>query len=370
MGGSRGPASGWTRRAVLSGLAGAGLTSASAAPERIASEAYAYADPATESPVLRLTSPSVKSCLPSTTARSLPRNRSFLLYSSERTGKPQAFRMSLRTGESELLTEAEQLDGTSLSLTPDERSLCYIDGSALWSMTLSNLRRRAVYRIADAWEFNPGICLSSDGRTAVFFERKGSSFRLRLLDISRGDARTLLESDVPHGDPLPRPRMPQILCRKGESDLWLIGSSGRDYRQLKLAPGRVGPVYWSTDGRSILYLSFPEEKRKLNAIREHVPDSGEDSLVAETSQFATFSPDGDASVFVGASANRASPHLLLLLRSSRRELTLCEHRASNPASVSPVFSPDSQQVFFQSDLHGQMAIYTMRVDRLVEKTDT
>ena len=43
--------------------------------------------------------------------RLLPRNRSFLLYSSDRTGKPQAFRMNLRTGESELLTEADSLDG-------------------------------------------------------------------------------------------------------------------------------------------------------------------------------------------------------------------------------------------------------------------
>jgi len=164
--------------------------------------------------------------------------------------------------------------------------------------------------------------------------------------------------------------MPQILCRKGEGGLWLMGFDGREHRQLKLAPGGVGPAYWSADGSSVLYLSVPEDRKTLNAIREHVPDSGADRLVAETSQFAAFSPDGDASVFVGASANRASPHILLLLRASRREMTLCEHRASNPAVVSPVFSPDSQQIFFQSDLHGKMAIYTMRVDKLVEKTET
>ncbi|HSW50642.1 MAG TPA: hypothetical protein VLH09_10730, partial [Bryobacteraceae bacterium] len=339
------------------------------APERIPSEAYAYADPATESTVLRLTDPSVTSYLPPPTARIVPRNRAFLFYVSERAGTPQAFRMNLRTGESERLTVAERLHGSSLTLTPDERALHYFDGPALWSMSLSNRRRRAVYRIPEGWEFSGGFCLSRDGRTAAITERKEHSFRLRLLDVPKGEARTLVESDARHGDPLLRPRAEQILYRRGESEIWVIGYSGRDYRRLKLAPGGVGPVYWSAGGDSILYLSFPEE-RKLNAIRGHLPESGEDRLVAETSQFATFSPDGDASVFVGASANRASPHVLLLLRASRREMTLCEHRASEPAAVSPVFSPDSQQVFFMSDVHGKTAIYTMRVDRLVEKTET
>jgi oligogalacturonide lyase len=62
--------------------------------------------------------------------------------------------------------------------------------------------------------------------------------------------------------------------------------------------------------------------------------------------------------------------VLLLLRATSRELTLCEHRASDPASVAPVFSPDSQRIYFQSDRHGKPAIYRMRVDTLVEKTET
>jgi oligogalacturonide lyase len=62
--------------------------------------------------------------------------------------------------------------------------------------------------------------------------------------------------------------------------------------------------------------------------------------------------------------------LLLLLRVARRELTLCEHRSSDPMLVAPVFSPSSQRVFFQSDRHGKPAIYTMAVERFVEETTT
>jgi oligogalacturonide lyase len=354
----------------LYGLAGAGLPVGAALREHFPSQAVAYADPATEFAVARLTDPTWTSSLPARPQRALPRNRSFLLYWSDRTGKPEAFRMSLRTGESDQLTDADGLDGSSLWLMGDERSFCYLDRTSLWQTSLSNLRPRQHYRIPDGWEFGRGFSMASDERRAFLVEQQGPRCRLRLLEIGRNGARTLVESGEEIGDTLARPQADSLLYRKGEDAVWLIGYDGRQHRQLKLAAGRVGPVYWSADGSSILYLSFPEDKRALNSIREHMPDSGADRLVAPTSQFAAFAPDGNASVFVGASANKASPHILLLLRATRRELTLCEHRASNPAAVSPVFTADSQQILFQSDQHGKLAIYTMRVDRLVEKTDT
>jgi oligogalacturonide lyase len=38
--------------------------------------------------------------------------------------------------------------------------------------------------------------------------------------------------------------------------------------------------------------------------------------------------------------------------------------------VQPMFSPDSQKVFFQSSKHGKPAIFMMAVDKLVEKTES
>ena len=73
--------------------------------------------------------------------------------------------------------------------------------------------------------------------------------------------------------------------------------------------------------------------------------------------------------FAGASRSLASAYVVILLRVVRRELTLCEHRASNPGMVSPVFSPDSQNVFFVSDRHGKQVIYRVRVDKFVEATE-
>ena len=359
-----------TRRALVGGLAALASSAFPAERVRFPAEAANYADPATELVVTRLTDPAHTGTLPSRSADALPRGGAFLLYSSDRTGKPQGFRMNLRTGESDQLTDAEALVRETLCLTPDGRSLCYFDGPWLYQSGLSNLRPRRVYAVSEDWELARGFSLSSDGRRAAFVERRGAAYRLRLLAMPGGSVSTVLEAEVPLSDPLMRPRNGGILYRKGERALWLTGYNGRQNLQLKLATGGVGPAHWSREGRTVLYLSYPEDRRSLNSIREHAPEESADQIVSPTSQFVAFSPNSDASMFVGASANKASPHVLLVTRATRREFTLCEHRASDASAVAPIFSPDSQQVFFQSDIHGKTAIYRVRVDRLVEKTET
>ena len=96
----------------------------------------------------------------------------------------------------------------------------------------------------------------------------------------------------------------------------------------------------------------------------------QDKLVAPTSQFVSFGRNADGSVFVGASGSLASPYVLVLVRSVRRELTLCEHKSSDPALVAPIFSPTSQRIYFQSDRHGKAAIYSVVLDKFLEKTET
>jgi oligogalacturonide lyase len=103
-------------------------------------------------------------------------------------------------------------------------------------------------------------------------------------------------------------------------------------------------------------------------IREIEIEPLSDRLLAPVSRLIHFAPNGDGTVFVGAGGSPAQPHILLVLRTPKRELTLCEHRARDPRIVRPVFSPDSQRVYFVSDWEGRPALYSMVVDRLVEGT--
>jgi oligogalacturonide lyase len=168
---------------------------------------------------------------------------------------------------------------------------------------------------------------------------------------------------------IPRPKRASVLYRRG-AGYWLANYDGKQNYRLRVAEGGVGPALWSPEGRSVYYLSYPEDAHKLHALREFVPDSNEDSQVADTSQFVGIGRNADGSVFVGASGSKASPYVLLLVRAVKRELTLCEHRASDPAMVAPVFAPNSQHVYFGSDRHGKPAIYAIAVEKLVEETET
>ena len=359
----------WKRRSFLSLLAAWSLRGASGRGERLPSHRTTYRDAATEFQVIRLTDPSYSSFLPASYGRFASRRRNFLLFWSDRTGSPQAFRMTLPGGEWEQLTDAAELDGASISILPDERSFCYFDGAVLRQASLSTLRGREIYRVPDGWRRGKGFSVTGDGVQATFVEVQGDTHRLRLVGIAKGEATTVVEVGEVLSEPQPRPRRAAILYRRAER-IWLAGYDGSGNKPVETAPGGLGPALWAPDGRTVFYLSYPQDSRALHAIREATPDANSDALVSPTSQFVNFGENPDASVFVGASGSKASPYVLLLLRVARRELTLCEHRASDPASVCPVFSPDSQQVYFQSDRDGKAAIYSIQVDKLVAKTDT
>jgi len=326
-----------------------------------------YADAATEFPVVRLTDPAHSSLLPPPFARAVARHSNFLLYASDMTGRYEAFRMEVKNGQSRQLTEAEDLDPGSLVLHADDRGFCYFDGNRLISVNLANLKTREVYRLSDGFEPG-GVSISEDGQYAAVVERRAEVYRLQLVQMATGAATKLVECDEAISNPIPRPKRASILYTRG-GGVWLADYDAQHNYRLRIAEGTTGPALWSPDGRTVLYLNYPEDAHKLHAIREFTPDANEDKMVANTSQFVQFGCNADASVFVGASGSKASPYVLLLVRSVHREMTLAEHRASDPAMVAPIFAPNSQRVFFSSDRHGKPAIYTMSVEKFVEETD-
>jgi len=329
---------------------------------------FRYADPSTEFPILRLTDPAHASVLPASYNRAISK-RNFLIYSSDITGRFEAFRMDLKNGQSRQLTDAENLDPASLALTPDDRGFCYLDGDRVMEASISNLRAREVYRMPPGFAGDT-LSIAEDGLYAALSEKsaeKSSNYRLEIVNLLKGDVVKLAESGEEIRDPIPRPRRASILYRRA-GGVWLVNYDAQQDYRLRLADGETGPARWSPDGRAVLYLNYPADPTRLHNLREFTPDTNEDKMIAATTQFVSFSVNADASVFVGASGSKASPHVLLLVRSVKRELTLAEHRASDPRTVSPVFSPNSQRVFFGSDQHGKPAIYTLSVEKLVEET--
>ena len=342
-----------------------------AAAGRIAAPEWKrYADPATELEVVRLTDPAFSSGMTAPHLRQFTRRGESLLYWSERysaesPGARQAFFLDLKKGESRQLTQAPALDPFSLSLSPDERSFVFFDGRSLYDSTLSSAAPRQIHLVPEN-AVRSGLTVATDGAVLFSEREKGKS---RIFSVLRQQSRSIADTDREIEELMARPRHTQVLYRtSGESPFWLVNGDGSGNRQLKTEPGRTGSALWIPSGRTFVYLHIPEDQKELITLREYAPDDDSDKLLAKTSQFISASPNADASVFTGASRSRATAYVLILLRVARRELTLCEHRASDPAIVQPVFSPDSQNVLFVSDRHGKPALYQVHVGRFVEET--
>jgi oligogalacturonide lyase len=365
----------YSRRFFLAAIPGVCYAATTGKGSVLPSVVFRYADPSTEFPVFRLTDPEHTSVLPPHYARAVSRKGNFLVYASDASGSIQAYRLDLKTGQSRLLTDAENFNPRCLTLLADERSFCYSDRGRVYLCSLTSLRPRQVYQSPEG--FQPtGLSITDDGLSAALVEQKGSHYRLQWIRMMDGMATTLVESDQENdemSDPSPRPRRASVLYRRA-GGVWLantIGTqnAGKQNYRLRLADGQALSATWAPDGKDVLYLNLPPDPRKLRSIRQFTPDTNEDKAISDTTQYACFERNADGSVFVGASGSKASPHVLLLVRAVSRELTLCEHRASNPAMVSPIFSPNSQNVFFTSDQHGKPAIYRIAVDKLVESTE-
>jgi oligogalacturonide lyase len=258
------------------------------------------------------------------------------------------------------LTAAAALDTRNFALSADDHYLYYFDGPVLQSMTSSASKPRDLYRIPNGGTPG-GISVAADG--SVLFAEGSQIQRIGLRKNG-----PVLDAQAKIDLVMARPRRTQIAYRSNGA-LWLANEDGGNRRQISLEAGVVEHAMWAPSGRTLLYLHVPDDPKQLITLREASPEEGTDKQLAKTSQYVTFAPNEDASVFAGASRSKASAYILILLRVTRRELTLCEHHASDPSVVSIAFAPDSQSVVFVSDRHGKPALYRVALERFVEATD-
>jgi oligogalacturonide lyase len=282
-----------------------------------------------------------------------------MVYWSEREGTRQIYRLDLKSGESKQLTGAAALDVSSFALSADDRYLYYFDGPELNSVTNTALKPRVICTVPEGVA-RAGLAVASDG-AVVFAE--GS----RVMRVALQKTGPVLDAGGPVDLLMARPRHAQLVYRQGGA-FWLVNTDGSGKKQLGLAEGTTGEALWSPTGRTLIYLHVPDDAKQLITLREVSPDDGTDQLISRTSQFGAFAPNGDGSVFAGASRSKASSYIIILLRVTKRELTLCEHRASDPSLVTVVFTSDSQSIIFVSDRHGKPALYRVPVEKFVEET--
>lgn len=327
-----------------------------------------FLDSATEFEFQRYTEPHHSCVLPRENANTFSRRGRFLVYVSDRGGAAHAWSMDLKSSEHRQLSEGAPVEPASLTLTADERNLLYVAEGKLWMTPVAGLKPRLLWG-EPGLRAEAGVAAIPDGPSAVVVEQTGHGSRLRRLPLGKGAASVMAEFPVAVLDPLPRPRRASMAVRDSGGGVWLAELDGGKPRRLPTRAGLVLDASWSPDGRTLLYLLDPQTRGVANQLRELNPDTGEETFVAPTSQFVCFGMNSDGSVLVAASSGKAQPYVMLMVRSVKRELTLCEHKSREARDVRPRFTPDSQRIYFQSDREGKPAIYGMSVDRLVERTE-
>ena len=117
-------------------------------------EFFRFSDPATEAVVVRLTNPGTSSLLPAAANRFVSSKHRFLIFSSDRTGRPSPFQLDLRTGRLRQLAQTADLVPHSLCMDEKERSLYFIDQaraerSSRWQTSkLGRSRKKSVHSLA------------------------------------------------------------------------------------------------------------------------------------------------------------------------------------------------------------------------------
>lgn len=338
----------FTRRAFVGALS---CGSALAAAAR--GEIVQYTDPVTENPVYRLTNPATASQLPRASNRFLFGR--FLLFSSDRTGKFAPYRLDLHNGELHQIAEPNRLDPISLCLDDSERTLFLIDDGLLTALSLSGKRPRTIAENVSSFSLGRGA---------------GGPVYVQGASLKNPDGK-VIASGVDRCCAI-SPDGSNVLFTRGTTDaareLWCTSLAGTSEPRC-LAHAVIAEPFWCPSGQEVFFLQQSDRNGVARSeLRQVAVSNAADALISDTSQFAAFAPNRDCSVFVGASRSKAQPDVVLLLRSLRRELILCEHHAHEARSVSPVFSPDSRRIYFQSDREGKPALYSVHVEALVEPT--
>src|SRR5271166_3673471 len=321
-------------------------------------EFVAMVDPATENLVIRLTNPTYTSINPPPQNLHVSSKSRFLLYGSDRMGAMSPYHLDLKTASVRQLADAKAFRPDTLAMDLEERTCFYVDGEALQQVNLGNLKARTL--ADDVSDFH----MNGSGNTLVVLRRG----KLERLDSDHG---TILADNVTSRG-IVNPAGSNVCFAREEgasgTSLWRVAAEGG--APVLLAKGAVSCPFWNPDSGSLLFLRQMQGDRGMTTqLREVSLDGRDEGTVAQTSQFISFAPNADGSVFIGASRSKAQPHIVLMLRSPRREMTLCEHHSSHPDMVRPVFSPNSRRVYFASDRHGESALYVVNVELLVEPTE-
>jgi oligogalacturonide lyase len=384
---------------------------------RFQSPIVKFADPLTERQVWRLTDPATLHHLPHFHHHFIARNNESVLVASEITGERQIFELRIEdagrgaaqsaVASMTQLTEGPGVHPYSATLGPRDRWFYVLQGDTLKQIDIRKGKERKIYSAPAGWRLTGHMSGADEGQHVALIEMRAADWvddfeqqfakrprcRLRVVESRSGRNWVALETDNWLAYPQFRPRGSTILyCHEGpwhkvDGRVRLVGLNGENPRNLR--PREAGEglrhEFWGADEEQayyVYYVFYPDETGRGATVRRISEAGGKEEVISRCSSFGWLQGNDDSSVIVGASRSLAGPNIYLLFTHLQREITVCEHASSSkPYPVAgtrfqdrsvawpePVFSHDSQWVYFTSDKEGKPAIYRLNVADLVAQT--
>ena len=323
-------------------------------------EFLAYLDPATENTVIRLTDPATTSRSPASQNRHVSSRSPLLLFSNDRHGVMAPFTLDLKTAVLKQLAEPNELKTDTLLFDSAERACLFLDGQILSRVSLEHGKPKTLAEGIEDFH-------AQGARDQIVALRKG-----KLERVEEGSSTVLAEGASSRG--LISPEGNACCFTREQNDgkysLHIVPMGGG--QAVEAARGAITcPSAWkSLTARACCFFATANRKTFLS------PNCGKRPLMRpargsfRAPRGLPRSPQTEMALSSWAPAiSLAQPHHQCC-RCARfaAKMTLCEHKSSRPELVRPVFSPNSQRVYFQSDRHGKPALYTLSVAQLVEST--
>ncbi|MBI4975876.1 MAG: PD40 domain-containing protein [Spirochaetes bacterium] len=378
-----------------------------------------FKDPVTGRQMIRVTDLAAHCHHPYFYSRMFTPDGKKLMYTSYRTGRPNAYLVDLASGRSMQLTDAKAMDGFMSTLSADGTSLFYVDGNSLMRLAIDSGKTETLYTQQPPYDeraLYPGF--SSDYRYVLLSQMhrddivKGKSgwdafepqfraaprCRLLYLDLVRGTEHVVLEEQCWLGHPQIHPKDPGLLmyCHEGpghliDNRMWLIRNDGTQQRPIQISnrekfgtPSKeiVTHEYFTPDGTyaAAVYLPGPTPGRIVLAALS----TGDITDLGEVHSYLHFIHSPDMRYIVGDERSSAmnTAAIWVFDMATKQEMKICLHASSlKPRGAStqdahphPSFSPDMRYILFSSDREtspdGNCAVYLADVNDLKQQLQT
>jgi oligogalacturonide lyase len=225
--------------------------------------------------------------------------------------------------------------------------------------------------------------LQAEGDWSIFAKQWGVMPRccIVIIDIEKKKSETIHEEKYWINEVQFRPHHNNTLsfCHEGpwhviDARIWLINRDGSDLRCAKPREGKeqFGHEYWLKDGSKIGFMHFPRFYGKKATIRFIDPDTLDEEILMNCTDYSHCISNFDNSKIVGDGHGTNNPYIYVIDVKKKAEEILCTHGTTwntyghtQDSHPHPTFSPDSSFILFTSDRTGLPALY--RVDLENEK---